>query len=77
VAQSRGSVADPLLMRCSSLHNLIVVIAILLAASHQVVTSQGASGLALIDVPIPTYPAIVTYARMSGDVNVTLDVRPL
>ena len=54
----------------------VLVMAILLVASRQVVTSQSSPSLALVDVPTPIYPAIATFARMSGDVHVTVDVRP-
>ncbi len=40
----------------------VVVMAILLVASRQVVGSQSSPSLALVDVPIPTYPPIAQSA---------------
>ena len=54
----------------------VAAIAILLVASRPAVGAQGSSSLALVDVPIPTYPPIARSAAISGDVHVTVEVRP-
>src|SRR3954471_22080119 len=60
----------------SRLTIIVVGVAILLVAPRPAVGSQSEANPVLVDVPIPAYPPIARPAMISGDVHVTVEVRP-
>src|SRR3954465_177159 len=60
----------------SRLATVVGVIAILLVGPRPAVGSESEANPALLAVPLPAYPPIARSAMISGDVHVTVEVRP-